>query len=193
MCCDKSERVRPLIRAIGVIEFMSIAKGIEATDRMLKVARVEILKSSTVCPGKYITILSGDVDDVDTAVALGQECGGEYVVDKLTIHNIHEQLVPAIVQANTIENSEAIGIMEFYSVTSGILAADIAAKAASISLIEVRIGYAIGGKGLVIITGGLEAVQTSINKAISSSDDSDLLMQVSVIPRPEPDLLETLL
>ena len=48
-----------------------------------------------------------------------------------------------------VEKPGAVGVLEFYSVASAITAADVAAKAANITLIEVRIGYAIGGKGYV--------------------------------------------
>ena len=46
-----------------------------------------------------------------------------------------------------------MGVLEFYSIASAITAADVAAKAANVTLIEVRIGYAIGGKGFVTLTG----------------------------------------
>lgn len=176
--------------AIGVIEFSSIARGVETTDKMMKAARVKILKSATVCPGKYITILSGNVADIKSTMETGRRHGGEYVVDTLEIHNIHEQLIPAIVQSAWTEKPEALGIMEFYSVTSGIAAADTAAKAAGITLIEIKIGYAIGGKGVVLLTGNLEAVNTAIRAA---SSNSEMLMKTSVIARPESSLLEMLM
>jgi len=177
-------------QAIGVIEFSSIARGIETTDKMLKAAQVKLLKSSTVCPGKYITILGGNVESIKTAMGAGQTHGSEYVVDTLEIHNIHNQLIPAIVQSNCVENMEAIGVMEFFSVTSGIMAADVAAKAAEIVLIEIKIGYAIGGKGAVLLTGNLEAVNTAVRAACT---DSDMLLQISVIARPEKSLIEMLI
>ena len=176
--------------AIGVIEFSSIARGIDTTDRMLKAAQTRLLKTSTVCPGKYITIVSGRVDDVKSSMAVGRQYGGEYVVDTLEIPNIHAQLLPAIVQGTLVERPEAIGVMEFYSVTAGILAADTAAKAAQITLVEIKIGYAVGGKGVVVLTGDVEAVNTAVQKA---APDSDMLLKTSVIARPIPALLEHLL
>ena len=176
--------------AIGVIEFSSIARGIGTTDKMLKAARVKLLKSSTVCPGKYVSILSGNVESLKTAMHTGRRHGGEYVLDTLEIHNTHQQLIPTIAQNNPIERMEAIGVMEFYSITSGIAAADVAAKAAAVTLVDIKIGYAIGGKGAVLLTGDLEAVNTAVQAACT---DSDMLLQISVIARPEPCLIETLL
>lgn len=176
--------------AIGVIEFSSIARGIDATDRMLKAAQVKLLKSSTVCPGKYITIISGKVEQVKSSMDVARQYGAEYVVDTLEIPNIHDQLIPAIIQNTVVDHPEAIGVMEFYSVTAGIQAADIAAKAAQITLIEVKIGYAIGGKGVVVLTGALAPVTTAVRAA---SENSDLRLQTCVIARPIPTLLETLM
>ena len=56
-------------------------------------------------------------------------------------------------------------MIEFYSVASAIQAADEAAKAAQITLIEVRIGYAIGGKGFVTLTGDVGAVRAAVEAA----------------------------
>jgi len=49
-----------LKKSIGVLEFRSIAKGIEATDAMLKAANVQLILSMPLCPGKYITIIGGE-------------------------------------------------------------------------------------------------------------------------------------
>ena len=54
-------------RAIGMVEFTSIARGIYVADQMVKVSEVEIVSSTTSCPGKYITIVTGDVAAVETS------------------------------------------------------------------------------------------------------------------------------
>ena len=104
--------------AIGVIEFLSVARGIEATDKMLKAAEVKVLKTSTVCPGKYLTIVYGRTASVKSSMQTAIREGGEFVVDTLELHNVHPQVVPAMAQASVPENPGALGIMEFYSVTS---------------------------------------------------------------------------
>ena len=40
--------------ALGALEILSIPKGMEACDAMLKAATVELVSSGTTCPGKYI-------------------------------------------------------------------------------------------------------------------------------------------
>lgn len=176
--------------AIGMIELNSIARGVETCDAMVKAAQVELLRACTICPGKYIIIVAGNVGDVTASMREGIKQAAEANVDTLLIPNIHEQLIPAISMTSQVTKLGAVGVIEFYSVASAILAADIAAKAAQITLIEVRIGFAFGGKGFVTLTGDVGAVRAAVEAA---SKNADLLVGTTVIPRPAPQLLETLL
>ncbi|MDF1494898.1 BMC domain-containing protein [Caproiciproducens sp. CPB-2] len=177
-------------KAIGMIEFSSIARGIETSDYMIKAANVDLLKASTVCPGKYIVLIGGTTGDVKVSMAVGEKYAGEYLVDTLLIPNIHSQLIPAICLTNQVENPGAVGVLEFYSVASAVTAGDVAAKAANVTLIEIKIGYSIGGKGVVVLTGDVGAVRTAVEAA---KKQCELLVQTTVIPKPSPKLYETLL
>ena len=48
-------------KAIGMIEFKTTATGVTAADAMVKTSDVEIVEAQTVCPGKYIAIITGDL------------------------------------------------------------------------------------------------------------------------------------
>ena len=176
--------------AIGMVELTSIARGIETCDYMVKAAQVDLLRSSTVCPGKYMIIVGGETGDVRAAMAEGIKRGGELVVDTLMLPNVHEQLIPAISMTNQVDVRGAVGVLEFYSIASAITAADVAAKAANITLIEVRTGYAIGGKGFVTLTGDVGAVRAAVEAA---RKDAELLVETTVIPRPDKKLFDALL
>ncbi len=176
--------------AIGMVELNSIARGIETCDFMVKAAQVELLRATTVCPGKYIVIVAGDTGDVRASMAEGKKRAGECIVDTLLIPNAHPQLIPAISMTSQVTEHGAVGVLEFYSIASAIMAADVAAKAANITLIEVRIGYAIGGKGFVTLTGDVGAVRAAVAAA---EKGAELLVGTAVIPRPDPKLFESLL
>lgn len=176
--------------AIGMVELNSIARGIETSDYMVKAAQVELIRSSTVCPGKYLILISGDTGDVKASMAEGDKRGGECVVDTLLLPNVHPQLIPAISMTTQPPALGAVGVLEFYSVASAITAADVAAKAANITLIEVRIGYAIGGKGYVTLTGDVGAVRAAVAAA---ARDAQLLVGTAVIPRPAQQVFDSLL
>lgn len=176
--------------AIGSIELNSLARGIEVTDYMLKASQVDLVRSTTICPGKYVVIIGGDTGNVRNSIAEGVKRGAECVLDSLIISNVHPQLIPAISLSNPINSRGALGVMEFYSVTSAIKAADFVAKAANITLIEVRIGFAIGGKGLITFTGDIGSVRSAVAAA---TKDAQMLVNTAVIPSPEQRLFDTLL
>jgi len=57
--------------AIGIIETSSIAKGFEISDSILTAATVELVVNRTICPGKYMVLISGDVDAVQASIEAG--------------------------------------------------------------------------------------------------------------------------
>ena len=59
--------------AIGMIELNSIAKGIETCDFMLKATDVKLIFFQTVCPGKFIILVSGVLAEVKSSVYNGFE------------------------------------------------------------------------------------------------------------------------
>lgn len=79
--------------AIGMVELNSIARGIETSDYMVKAAQVELIRSSTVCPGKYLILISGDTGDVKASMAEGVKRGGECVVDTLLLPKDRKSVV----------------------------------------------------------------------------------------------------
>ena len=66
--------------AIAMLETSSIARGIEATDAMLKAASVTLLMTTIVPRGKYVVIIGGDVADVEAARRAGRD-----VADRKTL------------------------------------------------------------------------------------------------------------
>ena len=174
--------------AICMVELTSIARGIETSDDMIKAAQVTLLRGTTVCPGKYMVIVGGETGAVRAALEAGLAKGGEFIVDSLLIPNVHEQLFPAIAGTQEVVDPQAIGVVEFYSIASAIKAADAAAKAAQVTLIEVRTGYAVGG--YFTLTGDVGAVRAAVAAA---EKQSELYIGSTVIPRPSKQVLESLL
>jgi microcompartment protein CcmL/EutN len=178
--------------ALGMIETMSIPLGIQAGDAMLKAAEVELVVSQAACAGKYIVIVEGAVAAVRAAVEAGKESAGSALVDSLIIAGIHEQVAPAIGATAEIENVNALGVMESYSMCAAIMAADAAVKAASINLIEVRLGRGLGGKAFVILTGEVAAVRAAVEAAESLEEVQGMLGASTVIPSPHKKIVESI-
>lgn len=182
-----------MIRTIGLIELNSIAKGIETADAMLKAAEVNLILSNSICPGKYIVLISGDVGSVKSAVEVGKNIGREYIVDELILPSVHPQLINAINGATEIGDLNAIGAIEFFSIATSIVAADAAAKAASVNLIEIRLGFAIGGKSFVTLSGDISAVNEAVEAGSSIGKENGMLINKVVIPSPRKEVFEKLL
>ncbi len=63
------------MKTIGMLEFTSICRGIEACDAMVKAGDVTLITAKTACPGKYMILVTGDVGAVKSAVEAGEVVG----------------------------------------------------------------------------------------------------------------------
>ncbi|MCI7328014.1 BMC domain-containing protein [Hornefia butyriciproducens] len=180
-------------RAIGMVEFTSIARGIYVADQMVKISEVEIVTSVSTCPGKYITIVTGDVAAVQSSVALGEQLAEEFFVDSIVVPNVTESVFPAITGATMPEKLDAVGIMESFSLATMIIAADEILKSAELEPIELRLGNGLGGKSYFTFTGEVAAVQTGVDTGMAIAKEKGLLVNAEVIPSPSDRLIESLL
>lgn len=181
-----------MLRAIGMIELTSIAKGINTVDAMLKTADVQIISATPVCPGKFIAIVHGDVAAVESAVQAGRKVAGEYLVDEFILANVHPGVFPAITATSMPKETGALGIIESFSVASMIVAADFALKAANVEAMELRLGSGLGGKAYFTFTGDVAAVEASVEAGAASVKEKGLLVETVVIPSPMKALWNTL-
>lgn len=181
------------METVGFIELNSIAKGIEVADCVLKTATVELVFGRSGCPGKYYLLFTGSVSSVQASLDAGCALGGAHVVDWCCIPRVSSQVVQAIHMTAMPEQMQAIGVMEFFSVTASIYSADAAVKAADVQLLDVRLGTGIGGKSFVILTGDVAAVSAAVGCGIATPQAQGMLVSTAVIPNPHPDLFETLL
>jgi bacterial microcompartment shell protein len=175
--------------SIGLIELTSIAAGFQSCDAMLKASDVDLLLSRSICSGKYMVMVQGDVAAVQAAVAAGVSAGHFSVIDSFVIPNLHEAVFPAIAGTTKVETLEALGIVESFSVASLIEGADAAVKAANVELIEIRLAMALGGKAFVTLTGNVAAVQSAVDAGAQVVGQKGMLVNKVVIPHPRPELL----
>jgi microcompartment protein CcmL/EutN len=184
----------PMRPALSSIEMSSIARGIRVCDEMAKKAPIRVLESMTICPGKYVVVVGGEVEMVREAHQRGLEVAGPAVVDHLLLPNAHPQLIPAIEATTDIGEILSVGVVETFAVASAILAADAACKRAAIELIELRLARGLGGKAFFTLTGE----QADVEAAVAAAEEilgreSGLLLRTEVIPRPHPEMVRWLL
>ena len=179
--------------SIGLIELTSIAAGFEACDAMLKTADVDLVLSRSICSGKYMVVVRGDVADVGASVAAGVSASGFSIIDSFVIPNLHEAVFPAISGTSKVEALEALGIVESFSVAALIEAADAAVKAANVQLIEIRLAMALGGKAFVTMTGDVAAVTSAVEAGARVVGEKGMLVNKVVIAHPRPELLNEMI
>ncbi len=179
--------------AIGLIEVSSVAQGYLVADEMLKAAEVELLIARTICSGKHITLICGAVGAVKASIEAGRRAADFALVDSIIIPNVHESIFPAIRGMNIIENPDALGIVESFSVASLIEGADAAVKAAQVQMIEIRLAMALGGKAFFTVTGTVADVKAAVEAAKNYISAQGLLVNAVVIPGPRNEIYREIL
>ena len=183
----------------GALEYSSIAVGIQALDSMVKAAPIQVVRADTICPGKYMILITGDVASGEASLPAGRESGpsgsaGGALIDELFIPNLHQQIIPAIKGWSSVgrdrasEMWDALGVLEAYSATAGIEAGDTAAKEADIWIPEIRLVEEMGGKSFVKMIGPIDAVQVAMEAGVKAVRSRGLLCRQVIIPQPHPEI-----
>ena len=176
------------VDVLGVLEFNSIAAGVEALDAMAKAAPIHILEAITVNPGKFVIVFTGDVAEVDASLTAGKRVGGTTLIDELFLSNADAQLVPALGGSPAPPDWDALGVIETFSAVSAIEAADVGVKRARVAIVELRVNPEMGGKGFVKFMGDLHEVEVALEAGAARVLDKGLLCRTALIPRPHPDI-----
>jgi len=170
--------------AIGIIELSSIASGYAVADAMLKTASVELVEACPICPCKFVIMVQGGVADVRSAMDAGLEMAGSHIVDSMTLANLHPDVLSAMHGTSTTEGLESLGIIETFTIAAGVIAADAAAKAAAVQLLELRLARGQGGKAFVTLTGSVAATRAAIDAGKAAIAEGGSLVNAVVIPAP---------
>lgn len=179
-------------KAIGLLEYRSIARGIKAADTVVKSAQVELLQAAPVCPGKFLVLFSGDVGSIQSALATGVAAGEEVLIDRFMLANVHEGVFPALAGTAAVQATGALGVIETFSAAAAIVAADLAAKAAQVELVEIRLARGMGGKSFLTMSGDVGSVQVAVESVVKILEPDGMLVDQAVIPAPHPELWQQL-
>jgi len=169
--------------ALALVEFGSIAAGIQAADAMVKRAPIDVIKTGTVQPGKYLVLIGGMVADVEESLAAGREVGAAAVVDYILLPQVHPEVVEAVGGGRVPEVNDSLGVIETTTVAASIHAADAGIKGAEVHLVEVRLADGLGGKGIVLFSGLVADVEAAIEIGVGVLERPELLVRQVVIPQ----------
>ena len=180
----------PEISSIGLIEVSSVATGYGVEDTMLKAATVQLLLARSICSGKFLIAIAGDVASVAAAVDAGAAVAGPSLIEKRHIARIHPSVLAAISNAVDIDPAQlrSIGVIETFSAASIVEVADAAVKSANVSLLRIHLAMALGGKGFVLMAGDISSVQAAVAAGSKIAAEEGMLVGRGVIPAPSPEL-----
>jgi len=174
--------------ALALVEFSSIAVGIQAADAMVKRAPIDVIKTGTVQTGKYLVLIGGTVADVEESLAAGRLVGGTCVVDHVYLPQVHAEVVGAIGGVRIPETIDSLGVVETTTVAAAIHAADAGVKGAMVHLVEVRLADGLGGKGIVLFSGLVADVEAAVAIGVGVLEQPSLLVRQVVIPQLHPEM-----
>ena len=169
--------------AIAAIETSSIAQGFVTADAMVKQAEVDVLEATVLSPGRYWIVVGGEVAPVRAAHRRGVEVAADALLDQLFIPQLHGGVLPALRGLVPASEDDSVGVIETLSAASAIVAADVAAKSAIVTLRDLRLANGIGGKGVVLLSGALHDVQAAVSDGSADARKRGLLARAVVIPR----------
>ena len=178
-------------KALAMVEYKTVSSGMQAADIMVKTSEVEIIEATTVCPGKYMVLISGELSAVRASVDAAVAKMPDMLIDEFVLGNPHESIFAALYGTSDIGSPDALGVLETFSSCAAIVAADIAASL--VELIELRLSRGMCGKSYLLITGEIAAVQAAIDKAKAGAGESGMFLDSAVIPHPDEKMWHSIL
>ncbi len=178
------------INSIGLIELSSVATGYLVEDTMLKAGAVRLLLARTICSGKFLIVISGDVTSIQAALQAGAAVAGAALIERRQIARVHPSVLAGIAQAVDVDPKQlrSIGVIETFSAASIIEVADVAVKSANVVLLRVHLAMALGGKGLLLMAGDVSSVQAAVAAGSEVAARDGMLVGRGVIAAPSEEL-----
>lgn len=183
-------------QALGMLETVGMVPAIEACDKMLKAAEVELISYENVGSTLVTMFVKGDVAAVRSSVKAGVEAAE--VIGKVTAHDTIPRPIRPIGDVvsiydvdlqggedETAFNSQALGLLETFGIVYCIHAADAMCKAADVELV----GFENTASGYIsaIVEGDVGACKTAVAAGVKAVEDMGHEVYSSVtIPRPHP-------
>ncbi len=178
--------------AISMIELSSIAAGTFAADAMVKEASVQILRVGTIQPGRFLILIGGGTAEVELAYNAGIRTGTPQILDDVFLPDAHADVVNAIGGERLAKASDAMLTLETSNVTAIVRASDAVAKGADVSLMELRLGDGLGGKGLARFVGRRSDAEAASQIARESLAGRDVQLCESIVSRIDDALADRL-
>jgi microcompartment protein CcmL/EutN len=178
-------------QALALLEFDSVALGVQAVDRLLKRSPIALLQCGTVHPGHWLALVCGTVASVETAYEAGIELAE--TVDAVFLPAPHPALGPALAgSCAAAPQDAALGVLETTSSPGLLRAVDAALKAAPVLLGQLRLADDLSGRGLALLHGEQPDVEAALEAAAARVGPGASLLGASLLPRLDGHLRDVL-
>ncbi len=178
--------------ALASLELATIARGIVVLDAMAKRAETTFVASRTVSPGRYWVLISGGVAEVEEALDAALEIAQEDRVAHVILRDPARALVDALASQLDAAMGESLLIVETTAISWTLVAIDRVLKETDASLLELRFGAGLSGKGVFTLTGALHMVEAARDVVIEVLSPQAII-RTELIAQPHPDLPSRLL
>ncbi len=159
--------------ALGILEVRSIARGYFTLDAMTKRAEITVLHAEPVSPGKFWIAVTGGEAELSEAMDAGLDIAGDSRLDHTLLPGAHPLVLDAVARGVSARApGDAIGVLETATMASSVRAADAALKCADVSLVDLHLARGIGGKGYLVLTGGLSDLEAALDAAAECAGES---------------------
>ncbi len=180
------------ISNIAVMEFKSIPAGIQVTDSIIKAAQVNLVLSTALCPGKYLTVVGGELDALDTSCKVAESQGGRHLFSSMIVGGIDMKVIDAIEGKISSLPKGAVGIVESLQMAYLINSADITVDTAEVEFMDFRLARGCGVNSFYIITGQLSAVKEAVSQASDFLASKGAMIANKIIANPDRQVLRWL-
>jgi microcompartment protein CcmL/EutN len=178
--------------ALALLEFDSVAAGIQAADLMVKRSPIGLLRAGSVHPGRFLVLVAGSVAAVQEAHAGALKAGIPWLLDEVLLPDAHPQLVSLLHRqgAATLQG-DTLGIVETTTSACLLRAADSLVKSTAVSLAVLRLADDLGGRALLLLDGEQADVESAVDRA-REAIEPERLHAVMLIPRLDGTLRDLL-
>ncbi|MGP1410720.1 MAG: BMC domain-containing protein [Peptoanaerobacter stomatis] len=167
--------------SIAILEFINIAEAYFILDKIIKTFTVDILKAQKICPGKFLTVFSGNTSEI---LDLVNKFGNISLQIKSSyVTGISNETLNAISRIKESKNIDNIGIIEVKNAVNSFIIADTLLKNFEIDILKLDFATGLFGKAVIFINGAL----SDITNAVNFSTDivgSDKIINTQIISSP---------
>lgn len=179
--------------ALAAIDILDIPTGMLATDALLKRSPIAFIRAGTITGGRWLAVFGGTTAAVEEAMAAAVARGGEAVIDRVLLPDVHPDLYSAAHGVRQATGEGSLLVLETGTVPAVLRAVEVVLKGSSVRLAELRLADAgLAGKGVAVVRGELADVEAAHELAAASAGRAGATVAMRIISAPHPATLQQL-